>query len=232
MISFFLVALYQTPSYIYTITEMPTTVAQVAKLQAAAMITTKRVGDPEEDASMSVMRPVLSQMNAMGFVTVDSQMGVKETNRWQRAYISGFVSKKMAPALLTRLMRCDDLIALTFPHDASADFVEYGLYNMPRLPLTLMDEDGQELKPVTTMPLGAAQPWEELWISLLPELHLANDVQSMNAVKKDAVTLFVMDTKWGRKRLLFDRVLEIVSSVAMGKKARGNTRPQPRAKGV
>ena len=54
-----------------------TSVGQIARLQAAAMPTTSRVGDPEEDETMASARPVLSRINALGFVTVDSQMGTK-----------------------------------------------------------------------------------------------------------------------------------------------------------
>lgn len=37
----------------------------------------KRVGDPVEDASIAHARPVPSKINALGLVTIDSQMGRK-----------------------------------------------------------------------------------------------------------------------------------------------------------
>ena len=57
------------------------TFADLAELSARCMRSTKRVGDPGEDASMAVMRPVLAEINALGLVTDDSQSGVPMPGR-------------------------------------------------------------------------------------------------------------------------------------------------------
>lgn len=49
------------------------------KLCSLAMLTTARVGDVEEDPSMSQARPRLAAINERGLVTTDSQMGLKTT---------------------------------------------------------------------------------------------------------------------------------------------------------
>lgn len=188
------------------------TVAEVAALSAKAMITTVRVGDPEEDGSMVVMRPVLSQINLHGFVTIDSQMGLKEVNMWQRAYVSGFISKRCAAAILTQLRRQDGLLVLTFPHGESMppNVEDFAFAHMPWVPLTL---SGKDLKVVTRQPLGAAQTWSSMWGCLLPEVNLKKDWRSRDHVMRDAVQLFVVDLTWGRKTWLFGKILKVLQTL-------------------
>lgn len=182
------------------------TVAQVGTLQAKVMLTTERVGTTREDPEMALLRPVLSRMNAHGLVTVDSQMGHKLPGTWQRAYVSGFVAKENVRALVAELQKEDGLLVLQFPHGESMppEIVEFGLRHMPRMPVTLY---GSDLKPVTRMPLGAAQSWSEMWSNLLPESGLRADHVSRDAVMKDAVQLYIVDLTWGRRTWLFGRVL-------------------------
>jgi hypothetical protein len=180
------------------------------------MKTTKRVGDPDEDPSMAEMRSKLARINACGFVTVDSQMGIKTSGPtcWQRAYISGFVSNEMAPKLVAVLERTDGIIALASPHgeDQPRQCANFAYKRMPKLPLTL---DGVRLQPVTTRPLAEAEPFDgSMWIALLPELGLANDKASMAAVRREVTQVFVMDTVWGRKRSLFSKVLKALRGLA------------------
>lgn len=185
------------------------TVDRVAALQAAAMPSTARVGDPSEDASMAAARPMLAKINALGFVTVDSQMGLSGGPYRQRAYISGFVSKARAAGLMAELTR-RDLVAVQYPHgeDTPADLEAFGLRSMPRLALT---DDGGEVH--TKMPLGAAQTWKSMWRGLLPELGLQDDTRSMQAVRADAVQVFVADVVWGRKTWLFRQVHDALARV-------------------
>lgn len=195
------------------------TVAEVAALQAAAMLTTARVGDPTEDDSMAAARPALARINALGFVTVDSQMGVKEPTMWQRAYIVGFVRTADAARLVDELQRVDGLIALAIPHGEDQppdgeDFA-FAFSRMPTLPLTLIDRDCDHLRTVTRQHLAVAEPFASLWSSLLPEIHLRNDRASMDAVRKDATHLFVMDATWGRKTWLFKTVTRILLQVKL-----------------
>lgn len=50
-------------------------VQALGKLSAVAMLVTDRVGDPQEDVTMSQAKPILSKINKEGLVTTDSQMG-------------------------------------------------------------------------------------------------------------------------------------------------------------
>ena len=185
----------------------PKTVRQIAILSANAMLTTSRVGDPDEDESMASVRNVLSKINSLGFVTIDSQMGHASDGHMQRAYVLGFMANKMVPSFIDRVLLDDDLLCLSFPHGEKCPpgYNSYGLKTMPRLALTL---EGNPLKPVTQQPIGAAMSWGEAWSNLLPELGLRNNYSARAAVMKDAAIVFVADMKWGRPKWLFGHIVK------------------------
>lgn len=178
------------------------------------MLTTKRVGIPTEDASMKRARPALSAINGTGFITIDSQMGAKHKNHWQRAYISGFATRETADQLKAALSTVDSVLVLLYPHGETAPkkLEDYALAHLPRLALTL---DGPNMKAYTQMPLGAAQTFAEMWASMLPELHaeMERDMTpaEMKRLKKEceinSVQVFVVDTVWGRPTWLFNTIL-------------------------
>jgi hypothetical protein len=182
--------------------------------QAELMRTTKRVGDPSEDASMRRMRPVLSVINALGLITIDSQMGSKRDKQWQRAYVWALATRKTAAKLTASLMTVDSALVLTFPHGESAPskIAEYALTNMPRIALTLDSHNNA----VTRQPLGASATFSEMWAGLLPELHaeLKRDMtpEQLRALRtrcmRDSVQVFVVDTVWGRPTWLFDTLVK------------------------
>lgn len=182
--------------------------------QSALMLTTERVGDPTEDASMKRARPALSAINGIGLVTIDSQMGVKHKEYWQRAYVSGFATRETAERLKAALSTVDSVLVLMYPHGESVPnkLEDYALAHMPRLPLTL---SGSNMTACTQMPLGAAQTFAEMWANLLPELHaeMKHDMSpaEMKRLKKEcelnSVQVFVVDTVWGRATWLFSTIL-------------------------
>ena len=153
---------------------------------------------------MAAMRGILSRINALGFVTVDSQMGLKESRptHWQRAYISGFVPMRLADKFVHAMNLNDSIIALAFPHgeDQPVAGQAFAWKKMPRLALTV---EGAKKQTCTSQPLAIAQPFRNMWAALLPELNLKDDLKSMKAVAKDAVQIFLMDAVWGRKSKLF-----------------------------
>lgn len=188
-------------------------VEDIAALSAKAMLHTLRVGDPEEDASMASMRPILSKINAAGFVTIDSQTGKKGgTPYWQRAYISGFVSKRVVHEFVKRMNLRDSVVAFAFPHgeDQPLACQDFGWAKMPRLSLSV---EGARYDTCTSHPLGVAQSFKEMWMNLLPELGLSGDVRTMREVAKDAAQVIVVDTVWGRKKRLFSATLETLQSL-------------------
>lgn len=184
-----------------------TSVGQIARLQAAAMPTTSRVGDPEEDETMASARPVLSRINALGFVTVDSQMGTKGGGgytHWQRAYVSGFVASSVAKRFVRAMNAADGVLVLAFPHGEEQPEAgkAFAMKRMPRVSLTIE----ARLDTATSHPLAVAQPFSSMWAALLPELGLRGDGASMKAVAADATQVFVVDMVWGRKTWLFKTV--------------------------
>jgi hypothetical protein len=77
--------------------------------------------------------------------------------------------------------------------------------------LLVVTVDGSALKPVTRMPLGAAMPWREMWMNLLSELGLQYDTAAMEAVKADAVQVYVADMTWGRRTWLFRKLMSVTA---------------------
>jgi hypothetical protein len=187
------------------------TFAELAARSSAAMLNTRRVGDPIEDGTMKAVRKVLSKINALGFVTTDSQMGRTFAPWWrravcwkraphsdrQRAYICGFVSKTSSGRIFKEL-DSEDVVVLMGPH--RPEHVPFS-YGGARLTLTY---DGGE--PYTANPVTSPPNFVDEWLNTLPELNLADDAEAMRAMEPDVVALFVMDAKWGRKTWLFDVV--------------------------
>ena len=99
-----------------------------AKLSAVHMLTTARVGHPEEDPTMAQARPRLSEINKKGFLTIDSQMGKKEVRQhyvtgadypsWQRSYVDGFMPRHLMNDFHQRMELEDSVVVLVdAPHE-------------------------------------------------------------------------------------------------------------------
>ena len=183
--------------------------------QAYLMRSTMRVGDEREDASMKRARFALSAINTLGLITVDSQMGMKHKNHWQRAYVWGLATRATASKLTAALITVDSVLVLTFPHGESAPnaLAEYALSHMPRLALTLQGPGLRDA--VTRHPLGASATFSEMWAGLLPELHaeMARDMtpgklQHVKAqCQRASLQIFIVDTMWGRPTWLFKTII-------------------------
>lgn len=184
------------------------TVLDVAKLSAKHMLTTARVGDPVEDESMKALRPTLSKINGLGLVTTQSQMGVKEKNHWQRAYLCGFVSKAIAAKLFATLDLVDGLVVLIGPHGRPSEAFNA---TAPRLTLTRVGKDLQD--PCTRQPLANMPSFHDDWWDVIPETGLRDDKVAMRAVAKDALYFFALDLTWGRKTWLFSKVMNALKAV-------------------
>lgn len=100
-------------------------VEALAKVSAVAMLTTERVGEPREDASMAQARPRLSEINKRGFLTLDSQMGKKEVMQHgitgedvlyrQRCYVEGFLPKHLGDEFKRRMHLEDGVMIFMEP---------------------------------------------------------------------------------------------------------------------
>lgn len=200
--------------------------------QTELMLTTRRVGDESEDPSMKRARRALSEINRIGLITIDSQMGVKRDRHWQRAYVWGLATRETATKIKAALSTVDSILVLAFPHSETSPFtkayIEYSLQHMPRLDLTL---EGPGLHAVTRQPIGVPATFSEMWTGLLPELHaeMARDMSPAKiqrlkeTCKRDSLQVFVMDTVWGRPSWLFKTVIsagEAIKLVASESKGR------------
>ena len=198
----------------------------LARKSADEMKTTARVGDAEEDATMAEIRSALSRINALGMVTTDSQMGAKsrytfasnselEGETWQRAYVCGIMLRDHAAELVEKLDLEDDIIASALPYmpeeryrkrrKSDADVVNYLWKHVSRICVTReLHEDGT-FRPHTRIP-GFAPALSHDMAGLLPETGLLGDEDLERALAPHVVAVHVVDTRWGRKDSLFDRV--------------------------
>jgi hypothetical protein len=196
------------------------TVAQVAKLSASKMLTTGRVGDQSEDASMAQARKILSKINALGFVTTDSQMGKKSEYdsifekgfvgvMWQRGYVTGFMSREKAHAFALGM----DLVggvAVDVRECAKKPPTDKERKSGYRIPVTRSSTKEGEFLLETHMPMMSL-PFEYMWVNLLPETGLSSDKGAMRRVEPQVVQVDIVDMQWGRPMWLFKTVVEVLS---------------------
>jgi hypothetical protein len=128
----------------------------------------------------------------------------------QRAYICGIVAKGRRDAIM-RALHEKDVVAIAMAHRDCKWVPDAGKIYFTTS-ATKMAGGGDH----AGMPVGNAVAFEEVWINLLPELGLASDTKSMAAIKKDSCLLCVVDAVWGRKRWLFDQVLDALRKSASG----------------
>jgi hypothetical protein len=177
------------------------------------MLKTARVGEPDEDASMAVMRPILAKINSLGLVTSDSQDGKStKPNKFgvyrQRAYISGMMDRLHAKEFVRRANLVDGLLAFR------CEFKDY-IDGQPEqvsptsIPVTLNENKAGAIQYHTFMPLETADI-SSVWWNLLPETGLKDDVSAMNRVKKGSVMVSLVDMKWCRRRWLFTKVVNLL----------------------
>jgi hypothetical protein len=180
------------------------------------MMTTERVGDPVEDASMAVMRPILSKINALGLVTSDSQAGkITKPDKFgvsrQRAYISGMMDRSYAKEFVRRANLVDGLLAFW------CEFKDY-IDGQPEqlspssIPVKFNEDNAGTIRYETYTPQEILD-FTTVWWNLLPETGLCDDVSAMNRVKKGVVHVRLVDMIWCRQRWLFNKVVELLQDV-------------------
>ena len=184
-----------------------------AKLSAVHMLTTARVGDPVEDASMSEARPILSEINRKGFLTIDSQMGKKIVDQipatgeeypfWQRAYVDGLMPRHLTKNFHQRMELEDGvLLLIDAPHDNP---IRLG----GSISVTL---DGDNF--FTHKPVATSESFEETVLNVLPEVRsIMSDERCQELLRKDACNVRVVDMVWGRPYWLFEKVSQVLDVV-------------------
>lgn len=196
------------------------TIEDVAKLSARKMKTTARVGAAEEDASMTKARPALAKINALGLVTVDSQMGKKSEYisvvdegfvgvMWQRAYVYGFMSRERAADFAMRL----DLvggIAIQVCEHAKKEPSDKVFSSAYKIPVTRFSTRDGDFAAITRMPMLPGT-LEYQWSNLLPETGLASDLRAMKLVAPNVVQISIVDMQWGRPMWLYDTIVAALS---------------------
>ena len=184
-----------------------------AKLSAVHMLTTGRVGDPLEDASMSEARPILSEINRKGFLTIDSQMGQKRARKhfvtgeeypsWQRAYVDGFMPRHLIKNFHQRMELEDGVVILIdAPHERP---MRIG----GAISVTL---DGDYF--YTRKPVATSAGFQESVENVLPEVRsIMSDKRCRELLRQDAFNVRVVDMVWGRPFWLFEKISKVLDVV-------------------
>jgi hypothetical protein len=200
-------------------TEKIKTIEELAKLSGSLMKTTARVGAPDEDASMAKARPRLAKINTLGFITTDSQMGLKqeydsvvEKHRgvmWQRSYVTGFMSREKAVSfkLYMDLVGGAAVHVCEFSKKGPTNAMFSNAYRVPATRFTMADGT---FKSGTNVPFISTSI-EENWLNLLPETGLSRDTDTRDIIAPHVVAVQVVDMTWGRPTWLFKNVIEVLS---------------------
>jgi hypothetical protein len=168
-------------------------VEELAQMQALAMKTT-------ETMKYSYKRSWVAKINTRGFVTVDSQMANCTSKK--RSYMIGFMSREKAERFaLSMSEKKGSILTLVYPHDQPLDSEaeSFARTSMPQIPLKIT-RSGEIEKQHS---LAIAEPFEKLWRKLLPEMGLAEDIETMERIKSQSLIVFVVDLKWERGKNLF-----------------------------
>jgi len=196
-------------------------VQALGKLSAIAMLTTARVGDPTEDASMAQARPHLSEVNKRGLVTTDSQMGAKmqvthhvdghvlnpPVTQWQRSYLSGILAKNLGYKFEQRMKLVDGVDFFIGRHDHPPPF---SMIHYIDVTMTHQNNDPD----FDTSVAMATHTIDYSLSGLLPEVvHVVQSETCRKIVEEDALVVEIVDLIWGRPFWLFEKVKEVLDQV-------------------
>ena len=185
----------------------------LARESSILMLTSDRVGAVTEDESMKIAKPILSKINALGFVTQDSQMGKKEKinlkdnkigDKWQRSYISGIMDRNIYKEFELKM----DLIGETFIL-IKQHCEMYSEHSNPISVTRVSKQDGSF--ETITRNWTDCFPIEIQWINLLPDLgdEILNDMELMEQIEEEVVYVEITDLTWGRDFWLFETVYKL-----------------------
>ena len=189
----------------------------LARESSILMLTSDRVGAVTEDESMKIAKPILSKINALGFVTQDSQMGKKEKinlkdnkigDKWQRSYISGIMDRNIYKEFELKM----DLIGETFIL-IKQHCEMYSEHSNPISVTRVSNQDGSF--PTTTRCWTECESIYPQWINLLPDLgdEILDDMELMEQIEDEVVYVGITDMTWGRPLWLFETVHKVLSEI-------------------
>ena len=189
----------------------------LARESSILMLTSDRVGAVTEDESMKIAKPILSKINALGFVTQDSQMGKKEKinlkdnkigDKWQRSYISGIMDRNIYKEFELKM----DLIGETFIL-IKQHCEMYSEHSNPISVTRVSNQDGSF--PTTTRCWTECESIYPQWINLLPDLgdEILDDMELMEQIEDEVVYVGITDMTWGRPLWLFENVHKVLSEI-------------------
>ena len=150
----------------------------------------------DEDPTMVKHLNILKQINEYGYLTTNSQAGIKTENYEERSFIIGFMSRKDAQNFVHTINMNTDKIALSV--------VVSDTYADPKLDIPLtMENKGA---PVTHMS------------TFVPVKYLIREKQKIGLKQDlDILYIFCWDPKWNRnassKTGLFTDVLKILKTI-------------------
>ena len=175
----------------------------LARASSVLMLTSDRVGEIEEDEYMKIAKPILSKINALGFVTEDSQMGKKEKinlkdnkfgDKWQRSYISGIMDRNIYKEFELKM----DLIGETFI--LIKKHCEMNSEHSNPISVTRVSKQDGSFETITRSWTDCESIYPQ-WINLLPELgdEILDDMELMEQIEDEVVYVRITDMSWGRQ---------------------------------
>ena len=189
----------------------------LARASSVLMLTSDRVGEIEEDEYMKIAKPILSKINALGFVTEDSQMGKKEKinlkdnkigDKWQRSYISGIMDRNIYKEFELKM----DLIGETFIL-IKQHCEMYSEHSNPISVTRVSKQDGSF--ETTTRNWTDCESIYSQWINLLPDLgdEILDDIELMEKIEEEVVFVRITDMTWNRPLWLFENVHKVLNEI-------------------
>jgi len=151
----------------------------------------------EEDPNMIKQLDILKQINEHGYLTINSQGGIKTENYEERSFIIGFMLRKDAIKFVHNINMNTDKIALSI--------VESDTYADAKLDIPLTIENKKGI-------------WKSFYhmSTFVPVKHLIQEKQKMGLDPNvDVLYIFCWDPKWNRngssKTGLFTDVLKMLN---------------------
>jgi hypothetical protein len=155
----------------------------------------------EEDPTMVKHLNILKQINEYGYLTTNSQAGIKTENYEERSFIIGFMSRKDAQKFVHTINTTTDKIALSV--------VVSDTYADPKLDIPLTMENKKGI-------------WKSSYhmSTFVPINHLIREKQKIGLNQDlDILYIFCWDPKWNRnassKMGLFTDVLKILKTISI-----------------
>lgn len=132
------------------------------------------------------------KLNKLGFLTLDSQDGLRTENKLQRAYIDGYMYNNTFQKIVSKLIRTE-IIYMSFYLIIEIE------EDHPRFPVTIKIPENTMETSISLIGYGNCSDWDNI-LDMSPELEDNVDIKELRFVQ-------FIDPIWCRSNLLVDLLL-------------------------